>query len=164
MFLIVFFRENMCIHIINEAEKIMIFSLRARSFVHLNYQYLLNKGLITIGSHTQSGIQLSVRYLATSLYDPVIFVPLVEKDTLMYVYTNTSSRAGCDKRSIFKRIYEYTLVNPSFSRPLCFCSTGQNLIYFQGSIWTNLRSLFLTVPFYSRVKNFSVFLWDESST
>ena len=55
---------------VNNAEKIQIISLRAKSFVHLNNPYVLNGSYVNDTSHL---IRYSVSDLATSIHDQGIY-------------------------------------------------------------------------------------------
>ena len=78
MSLNVFFFENMITCIVNDTEKIWIVLIGARLFVYSNDLYIVYEQHIISGHLTQLGILLDVRYLATSLDDPVIFVSITK--------------------------------------------------------------------------------------
>ena len=56
---------------VNDAEKIQIFSVRAKLFVHFNNPYILTALHVNDISHP---IRIGVQYMATSLYEQAIFI------------------------------------------------------------------------------------------
>ena len=81
LFLNEFFSENIIICIFNNAEKIWIFLVRVKSFIHLNDSKVLNDSCINnallVAITPNQAILCDVQYLATCLYGSMIFLLLL---------------------------------------------------------------------------------------
>ena len=71
----VYFGENMIICVINDTDKMWIFLIGARLFIHLNVQYVLNRLYV---NDTSLPTKHSVRFVISGdcLHDAAIFVLL----------------------------------------------------------------------------------------
>ena len=116
------FRKNMIMCIVNHVKKIQIFSLKARSFVHLNNQYfeqVVYDWHIISGYHSQLGILQGVQYLATSQHYPVIFFSC-NKGIYKYKLVNSppvNSNAFIHCRSLYWTLWENLIYTINLNNP-----------------------------------------------